>query len=75
VNKLLHYVHALTDEQLAQFAGQDPHDYPSALGPYPAAHEQTPPDKVNEAKHAVAVVDVHADAPVPHLLQTPLFNP
>jgi len=44
-------VHALTEEHVAQLAGQDPHDYPSALGPYPAAHEQTPPDKVNEAKH------------------------
>jgi len=44
---LLHYVHALTEEQVAQLTGQDPHDNPSALGPYPAGHEHTPPDKVN----------------------------
>jgi len=70
VKELTHDVHALTEEHVAQLAGQDPHDYPSALGPYPAAHEQTPPDKVNEAKHYVAVVDVpdtvQTEAPVEH---------
>jgi len=38
VNKLLHYVHALTEEQVTQLLGQGPHDFPSPLGPYPAAH-------------------------------------
>jgi len=53
VNNVLHEVHALTDEQVAQLLGHDPHDYPSALGPYPAAHEQAPDDGglLKEAKH------------------------
>lgn len=55
-------------------AGQDPHDYPSALGPYPAGHEQTSPDKVNEAKHTI-VEPEHEDTPVLHLLQVPELNP
>jgi hypothetical protein len=44
------------------------------LGPYPAGHEHTPPDKVNEVKHSI-VDPVHEDYPVPHLLQVPELNP
>ncbi len=39
---MLHDVHAFTDEQVAQLLGHDPHDDPSALGPYPAGHTHAP---------------------------------
>lgn len=76
---MLHDVHAFTDEQVAQLLGHDPHDNPSTLGPYPAAHVQAPDAKVKEVKHAVAVVDEpdteQDEAPTPHFTHDPELNP
>jgi len=45
------------------------------LATYPAAQLHTPLFNVKVEKQAVAAVKVHAEAPLAHYVQTPLFNP